>query len=293
MEELLFRSSQRIENLQVKTHLAFAKIKDILILLTERGNLLVLEVWNNPTLEDAKANMKSAALKLITSAKEMKSKMISYANPRQIYIAFVNIIGKKWTTRDICFACSGLMVGGLIGLSIGLTIRRKEAVLRYMKAIQCNNYLGVWSVTVVEDAFAPYECSEYDVLVNIKAVSVQIIDTQICNGYGRTLRRILQGIHSPSRCDLPVILGRDCTGIITDVGSKVTRLELGDEVWLTVPFWCQGTLCQSMLVSENRVARKPKNVGFEGACSLPYSGSLALAALAEAHIEPLNARQKR
>ncbi|XP_074037321.1 reticulon-4-interacting protein 1, mitochondrial isoform X2 [Leptinotarsa decemlineata] len=201
-------------------------------------------------------------------------------------------LGKNFfqgTTRDICFACSGLLIGGIIGLTIGVNLRKRQPVLRYMQAIQCSNYLGPESVTIAEDAFAPYECTDYDVLVNVKAASVQVIDLQICSGYGRTLRRILQ----QSRSDLPVTLGRDCTGVITDIGSKVTRLEVGDEVWLSVPFWCQGTLCQSMLVCENRVARKPKNIGFEGACSLPYAGSLALSALAEARIEALNARHKR
>ncbi|ERL90879.1 hypothetical protein D910_08224 [Dendroctonus ponderosae] len=56
-----------------------------------------------------------------------------------------------------------------------------------------------------------------------------------------------------SSSDLPVFLGRDCTGIITDLGRKVQRLELGDEVWVTIPFWSQGTLCQTILISEHRV----------------------------------------
>lgn len=71
------------------------------------------------------------------------------------------------------------------------------------------------------------------------------------------------------------------------------RLEVGDEVWLAVPFWSQGTLCQTVLVSENRVSRKPKNIGFEGACSLPYAGSIALAALREANIDSSNASDKK
>ncbi|ENN72746.1 hypothetical protein YQE_10551, partial [Dendroctonus ponderosae] len=96
-----------------------------------------------------------------------------------------------------------------------------------------------------------------------------------------------------SSSDLPVFLGRDCTGIITDLGRKVQRLELGDEVWVTIPFWSQGTLCQTILISEHRVARKPKNVGFEGACSVPYAGSLALSVLSEAKIDLNSAANKR
>ncbi|CAH1164589.1 unnamed protein product [Phaedon cochleariae] len=293
MDELLFRSTQKIEHLQVKSQITASKIRDELILYIAQGKLILLELWSNPALEHARLNFSEKLTTFIASTKEMKSLIISYANPKHMYIAFLNIFGKKWTTRDVYLACSGLIVGGLIGLTIGLTIRKREPLLRYMQAIQCTNYFGPESITVAEDALAPYECSEFDVLVNVKAASIQMIDVQICSGYGKTLRGILQRMYSHSSSRLPVILGRECAGIITDIGQKVSRLEVGDEVWLTVPFWCQGTLCQSVLVNEKRVSRKPKNSAFEGACSLPYSGSLALSALGEARIEYMNAREKR
>lgn len=91
----------------------------------------------------------------------------------------------------------------------------------------------------------------------------------------------------------PVILGRDCTGVIVDVGKRVTRFDVGDEVWLSIPFWAQGTLCQTVLVQENRAARKPKSIGFEGASSLPYAGSWALTALSKVGIDDFTAHGKR
>lgn len=92
---------------------------------------------------------------------------------------------------------------------------------------------------------------------------------------------------------MPVTLGRDCTGVITDIGQSVTRLEVGDEVWLTVPFWAPGTMCQTVLVTEHRVAKKPRNIGFEGATSLPYAGTVALNAIEKANINDENAKYKR
>lgn len=92
---------------------------------------------------------------------------------------------------------------------------------------------------------------------------------------------------------MPVTLGRDCTGIVVDVGPNVMRLEVGDEVWLTVPFWAPGTLCQTLVVSECKAARKPKNIGYEGAASLPHAGSVALAALEEASIDCDSAKDKK
>lgn len=95
------------------------------------------------------------------------------------------------------------------------------------------------------------------------------------------------------KSELPFTLGRDCTGIITDIGQNVTRLEIGDEVWVSIPFWHPGTLCQTFLVSENKVSQKPKKIGFESACSLPYAGSVALEALEEVNINIENASNKR
>lgn len=88
-------------------------------------------------------------------------------------------------------------------------------------------------------------------------------------------------------------MGRDCSGTIVDVGRRVNRVEVGDEVWLTMPFWAQGTLCQTIVAPENRVSRKPKNIAFEGASSLPYAGSWALAVLKKAGIDCNTAQKKR
>ncbi|XP_057654664.1 reticulon-4-interacting protein 1, mitochondrial-like isoform X1 [Diorhabda carinulata] len=293
MDEILFRGSQRLEAIQIQSRVLTTKAKEIFETYIAQGKLYLIEAWNNPHISHIKVGVTEGSIRLISATNEFKEKIIMFMNPKQMYLAFLNIFGKKWTSRDIYFACGGLIIGGVVGLSIGIVYHKREPILRYMQAIHCTNYLGAESITVAEDAFAPYECINNKVLVNVKAASIQLIDIKICKGYGRNLRRILQRMYSQSNSDLPIILGRDCTGIVTDIGPKVTRLEVGDEVWLTVPFWMPGTLCQSVLVEENRIGRKPNNVGFEGACSLPYAGSLALSALVEARLDSMNAGGKK
>ncbi|XP_018563408.1 reticulon-4-interacting protein 1 homolog, mitochondrial-like [Anoplophora glabripennis] len=293
MDEVLFRSSQKIENMQLQAELTATKTKEALVLYSQQGRLLVAQLWHSSIAEQLKASLKEVSSKIVSAAKDVQARIIYIFDPRYIYRNFIIVFGRKWTKRDVCFGCAGFILGGIIGLGVGLALRKKEPVIRYMQTVQCNHYLGAESVTVVEDAIAPYECQENEVLINVKAGSVQGIDLQICSGYGRTLRKILNNVFKQSNSDLPVILGRDCTGIITDIGSKVKRLEVGDEVWFAVPFWSQGTLCQSVLVSENQVSRKPKSIGFEGACSLPYAGSIALSALEEANIHESNASNKK
>ncbi|XP_066154615.1 reticulon-4-interacting protein 1 homolog, mitochondrial-like isoform X2 [Euwallacea fornicatus] len=200
------------------------------------------------------------------------------------------LLGSK---KDVFIACASFLVGGLVGAAVGLSLKQQKKTVQYMEAVQLKHYLGTESILVVEDAAAPYECGDNDVLINVKAASVHIVDACICSGYGKTLRKVLRRFYKESSSDLPVILGRDCTGIITDLGKRVQRLEIGDEVWVTVPFWSQGTLCQTVLVAENRVARKPKNVGFEGSCSIPYAGSLAFSILTEADVDVDNAHSKK
>lgn len=64
-------------------------------------------------------------------------------------------------------------------------------------------------------------------------------------------------------------------GVVVDIGSGVTRLEIGDEVWCAVTPFSPGTLSDLIVVKEYYVSRKPKTLGFDGAASLPYSGTMA------------------
>ncbi|KAL1501498.1 hypothetical protein ABEB36_006808 [Hypothenemus hampei] len=287
MDEVIFKSSRNLEALQLQAGIATRKVKDLIKYCSEITHSLILQAWNSDRFEYLKSNFLELIGFLIEATQDLKSKI----DPKLIWIQLRRLFGITWTKREIGIACVSFALGTFVGWAIAVTIRKQQNAVRYMEAVQINNYFGPEVATVVEDAQAPYECGDYDVLINVKAGSVQIVDAQICCGYGRTLRKILRGLDKQS--ELPVILGRDCTGIITDLGKKVNRLEIGDEVWVTVPYWSQGTLCQTILISEHRVARKPKNVGFEGACSLPYAGSLALTVLSQANIHSDNVPDKR
>ena len=65
------------------------------------------------------------------------------------------------------------------------------------------------------------ELREDDVLVQIHAAGVNLLDSKIRNG---EFKRIL-----PYR--LPVILGNDVAGVVVRVGSRVRRFKPGDEVY--------------------------------------------------------------
>lgn len=104
-------------------------------------------------------------------------------------------------------------------------------------------------------------------------------------GYGRTLRGIIQRYHDKYNPEFPLTLGRACAGIVEAVGKESkSGLEIGDEVWCVAPYYEIGLASEMIVAPEIRISRKPVMIGFEGAASLPYSGCVALNALREAGI---------
>ncbi|XP_044265444.1 reticulon-4-interacting protein 1, mitochondrial-like [Tribolium madens] len=293
MDEVLFRGSQKIENFQVQLSLAAIHSKEVFHQYSQQSKTAILQAWNSSYTQQAKAGLRELWQYFVNLGDRVQTNLLEHLDPEKLYYNLVKVFWKKWTKRDFCFLCAGFICGSIVGVVFAMSIKKKGPIIRYMQAVQCTNYLGIESATVVETARAPDVCNDNDVIINVKAASIHEIDAQICNGYGRTLRKILQKIYKHSKKRLPVTLGRDCSGIITDIGSNVKRLEIGDEVWLTVPFWDEGTLSQSVIVPEFRIGRKPKNIGYEGACSLPYAGTVALNALKEVDISEENAQYKK
>lgn len=83
---------------------------------------------------------------------------------------------------------------------------------------------------------------------------------------------------------MPVILGRDCSGVVVEIGPKVKSFEIGDEVWVVLPFWISGTLAEYIVTTEDMVSKKPDFIDFKEASSIPYAGCLAYSACAKAGI---------
>lgn len=101
-------------------------------------------------------------------------------------------------------------------------------------------------------------------------------------------------IHFQKHKELPVTLGRDCTGIVIGIGQSVINFDIGDEVLLAVPSWAPGTMAEYIVVPETQVVKRPKLFTFEASASLPYNGCLAWDALVNrSAIQEGNAKEKR
>lgn len=108
-----------------------------------------------------------------------------------------------------------------------------------------------------------------DVLIEIHAASVNPIDFKSRNGMVKILYT----------CPMPFILGNDCAGIITKVGSKVTQFKIGDRVYSRPPKGRSGTFAEYIAIDQSYVAKMPQGMNFVEAASIPLVGLTAYQAL--------------
>src|SRR5438094_8532022 len=124
------------------------------------------------------------------------------------------------------------------------------------------------------------ELREDDVLVQVHAAGVNLLDSKIRNG---EFKRIL-----PYR--LPLILGHDVAGVVVRVGSRVRRFKPGDEVYARPADGQIGAFAEFSAIKEDDVAIKPKALTIAEPASITPGGLTAWQALTER--ANLNKRQK-
>src|SRR6267142_1355536 len=121
------------------------------------------------------------------------------------------------------------------------------------------------------------ELREDDVLVQIHAAGVNLLDSKIRNG---EFKRIL-------RYRLPLILGHDVAGVVVRVGPRVRRFKSGDEVCARPADGRVGAFAEFIAIKEDDVAIKPTALSMAEAASIPLVGLTAWQALIErANLQP-------
>lgn len=108
-------------------------------------------------------------------------------------------------------------------------------------------------------------------MVEVYAASVNPLDAKIRSGEFKLILPY----------SLPLILGNDLAGVVVQVGSKVRRFKLGDEVYARPAQDRIGTFAEFIAINEADVAMKPQNVTMEEAASLPLVALTAWQGLVE------------
>lgn len=101
-----------------------------------------------------------------------------------------------------------------------------------------------------------------DILVEVRAVSVNPVDTKVRRGT------------TPAAGEVKV-LGWDAVGVVRATGSDVSLFKPGDRVWYAGSIARPGSNCQRHLVDERIVGHAPKSLGDAEAAALPLTGLTA------------------
>lgn len=119
--------------------------------------------------------------------------------------------------------------------------------------------------------------SEQEVLVEVKAISINPVDVKT---------RVGKGIASRLKDQKPIILGWDISGIVTQVGKNVTAFKKGDEVFGMVNFPGHGrAYAEFVAVPANQLALKPENISHSEAAAATLAALTAWQALSQAKIK--------
>lgn len=108
-----------------------------------------------------------------------------------------------------------------------------------------------------------------DVLIQIHSTGVNVLDSKIKNG---EFKLFLQ--YKP-----PFILDHDVAGVVTKVGSSVSKFKVGDEIYARPADPRVGTFAEFISINEEDVALKPEKLTMEEAASIPLVGLTAWQAL--------------
>ena len=137
-----------------------------------------------------------------------------------------------------------------------------------MKVLQITKYGELKNSLSFNETAKPI-INASDVLIETKAAGLNPIDYKLVNGH---LKEIVA-------LNLPNTIGFDLSGVVVEKGAEVTKFDIGDEVYARVPQNQMGTVAAYVAVASKVISKKPDNISFEEAASLPLVGLTSIQAL--------------
>ena len=139
-----------------------------------------------------------------------------------------------------------------------------------MKAVAIESFGEVDQVVHLENLPRP-EPAPNEVLIEIAYAGVNPVDWKICKGQ----------LKDSMPHQMPIILGWDCAGTVTQTGRDVKDLKKGDQVFAYVrrPSVHWGSFCQFATCPAEHAVRVPSNLTLAQASTVPNSALTAWQAL--------------
>lgn len=145
-----------------------------------------------------------------------------------------------------------------------------------MKAIVQDGYGLPSDVLALRDIANP-SIDDKGVLVEVHAGSVNALDWHVTRG--PYLLRLMMGLRTPN----DRVRGVDLAGRVVAVGARVTRFQIGDEVFGGT----DGSFAELTATTEDRLARKPSAFTYGEAAALHVAGMTSLQGLRDkARLQP-------
>ena len=139
-----------------------------------------------------------------------------------------------------------------------------------MRAARIQSY-GPPETLRIEDLPTP-AIGPNDILVDVRAASVNPIDVKVRAGYQRAVVRLKP----------PKTLGMDFSGTVVGVGANVQRFKVGDAVFGSPSHSRDGTYAEQLAVKASEVSLKPARLTHLEAASLPLVALTAWGCLVDA-----------
>ena len=131
-----------------------------------------------------------------------------------------------------------------------------------MKAVALTRYLPIDDPEAFLDVEMEKPMPEgHDILVAVKAVAVNPVDTKVRSGRG----------NADTVEDPPRVIGWDASGVVEAVGPDATLFAPGDEVYYAGDITRSGSDAEFQLVDERIVGRKPASLSHAEAAALPLT----------------------
>ncbi len=116
--------------------------------------------------------------------------------------------------------------------------------------------------------------AEGEVLVKIMASGVNPVDFKLSQGY----------MKDSMPHEFPIVLGWDMAGVVEENGHGARRYRVGEEVYAYArrPVLHAGTFAEYIVIPESYLSKKPVNISFEEAGSIPLAGLTAYQSIFDA-----------
>lgn len=125
-----------------------------------------------------------------------------------------------------------------------------------MQRIEYSRYGGPERMRLAD--FEPAAPGPDEVRVSVHAAAINPVDWKVRRGD----MKLMTGRRFPRA------MGQEFSGVIDAVGSAVTRLRVGDEVFGTVEMKASGAFAEQVVTAEKLVVGKPRGLPFEQAACL-------------------------